>query len=67
MINKIFYMIEKITSYNMWVQKFQIFRLRGGSEHCLKKAKIAQERHHVVKINLKKFLWKDHKIQKLFA
>ena len=52
---KIFNMIEKITSYNMWVEKFQIFPLRGASEHCLKKAKIALERHHVVKINFKNF------------
>ena len=48
-------MIEKITSYNMLVEKFQIFPLRGASEHSLKKAKIALERHHVVKINSKKF------------
>ena len=60
-------MVEKITSYNMWFEKFQIFPLRGASEHSLKKAKIALERHHVVKINRKKFLWKDHKILKLLA
>ena len=60
-------MIEKITSYNMWVEKFEIFLIRGASERYLKKAKIGLERHHVVKINFKKILWKDHKILQLLA
>ena len=52
---KIFNMIGKIISYNIWVEKFQFFPLCGASEHSLKKAKIALERHHVVKMNSKTF------------
>ena len=35
----------------MLVEKFQIFPLRGATEHSLKKPKIALERHQMVKIN----------------